>query len=775
MDTNNSITAAVFIAFLKCPTKAHLLAIGEPAPTAFFTNIEERISSMYKSTVKPTLRVGTDVADPLDFEDLWSSRDHEAIARPVDCESTAYNVAPPSHEPGGCQSRESTPSSTFVPVLFLPWDKPDVSNSLLVCFGALALSQVTGILAATGTVIYGEGQRRKTVKIADHTVRTRQTIDAIVATCNSREPPPLVLNRHCAVCDFQPRCRGLAVERDNLSLLSAMSGKERAKFHSNGILSITQLSYGYRPRRRKRNRPGAERSKKTRNRTRPIRRNDHKLKALAVKKNQIHIVETPSMKFDGTPTFLDVEGMPDRDFYYLVGLRFERDGEHVERSFWADGLEGEREIWENCLRELKAIGNAQIVSYGAYETRFLKQMKARYILAPDDLEIVDRLIETLVNLVGCMYGKVYFPTYSNSLKEVGRYLGVEWTWPQASGAAAPLLRRAWELNADDRLKGELIGYNMDDCRSAAKVADALVRICGGGASGLDAVNVGSLEVGFQRTFGKFESALPEFAKINDAAYWNYQRSKVYARTDKVIRRVVRKSKDRSKTIAVEQEVTVADLPEACPRCNATRLWTYHRGSHVVHDLKFTRRGIKRWAVRYRYCMYRCSECRTEMTPYSRRSQYGQNLRAFVVYLLIELRLSNQKAAEHVSSLFDLPLAKSNVYDIKSQMAEKYTPTYHGILRQIAKGSLIHADETKGVVKGGGHYVWVFANLTTVAYVYAESREAAILEDVLAGFSGVLVSDFYAAYDSIPCAQQKCLIHLMPTSTRTCTRTPSITS
>ena len=119
--------------------------------------------------------------------------------------------------------------------------------------------------------------------------------------------------------------------------------------------------------------------------------------------------------------------------------------------------------------------------------------------------------------------------------------GFEWTWPRASGAAAPLLRRAWELGADDGLKRELIGYNMDDCRAAATVADALVRICDGGASGLDAVDVGSLEVGFQRTFGKFDSALPEFAKINNAAYWDYQRSKVYARTDKTIQRTVRKS------------------------------------------------------------------------------------------------------------------------------------------------------------------------------------------------------------------------------------------
>ena len=94
------------------------------------------------------------------------------------------------------------------------------------------------------------------------------------------------------------------------------------------------------------------------------------------------------------------------------------------------------------------------------------------------------------------------------------------------------------------------------------------------------------------------------------------------------------------------------------------------------------------------------------------------------------------------------------------MAKKFEPTYQRIIEEIAQGSLVHADETKGVVKGGGHYLWVFTNLTSVAYVYAESREAAILEDLLKGFNGVLVSDFYAGYDSVPCAQQKCLIHLM---------------
>src|SRR5205823_11421925 len=65
-----------------------------------------------------------------------------------------------------------------------------------------------------------------------------------------------------------------------------------------------------------------------------------------------------------------------------------------------------------------------------------------------------------------------------------------------------------------------------------------------------------------------------------------------------------------------------------------------------------------------------------------------------------------------------------------------------------------------VVYGGGHYVWIFANMTSIVYVYSASRDASVLNNVLAEFKGVLVSDFYSGYDGMPCRQQKCLIHLM---------------
>jgi hypothetical protein len=42
--------------------------------------------------------------------------------------------------------------------------------------------------------------------------------------------------------------------------------------------------------------------------------------------------------------------------------------------------------------------------------------------------------------------------------------------------------------------------------------------------------------------------------------------------------------------------------------------------------------------------------------------------------------------------------------MKSAMAERYRPTYQSNLHQIRKGQLIHGDETKGIVKGRGHYI-----------------------------------------------------------------------
>jgi Transposase IS66 family len=94
------------------------------------------------------------------------------------------------------------------------------------------------------------------------------------------------------------------------------------------------------------------------------------------------------------------------------------------------------------------------------------------------------------------------------------------------------------------------------------------------------------------------------------------------------------------------------------------------------------------------------------------------------------------------------------------MADYYRPTYMHLLHKLISGRLIHADETEIKLKKSKGYVWVFTNLEEVVFMYKPTREGEFLRELLRDYKGVLISDFYGAYDSLPCAQQKCLIHLM---------------
>jgi hypothetical protein len=147
-----------------------------------------------------------------------------------------------------------------------------------------------------------------------------------------------------------------------------------------------------------------------------------------------------------------------------------------------------------------------------------------------------------------------------------------------------------------------------------------------------------------------QSSTALLIRINAAAYWDYQWSKVYVRTSKTIRRSLERTAKPINGVTVEKEIKVDDELESCSRCGASKWWVLHGSrSYVVFDLKFSHRGIRRWAVRYRYNRYRCSACRAERTMHLRYSKYGPNLRAYVTYLLIEMRLSHRRIGEEVGS------------------------------------------------------------------------------------------------------------------------------
>ena len=99
---------------------------------------------------------------------------------------------------------------------------------------------------------------------------------------------------------------------------------------------------------------------------------------------------------------------------------------------------------------------------------------------------------------------------------------------------------------------------------------------------------------------------------------------------------------------------------------------------------------------------------------------------------------------------------------QTRLAEVYRVTVDKMLNllQIRDAHPCRRDEGPASRMRWIGYVWAFTSTEIVVYLYHPTREGTFLKETLGDFAGVLVSDFYAAYDSVTCHQQKCHLHLM---------------
>jgi hypothetical protein len=177
-------------------------------------------------------------------------------------------------------------------------------------------------------------------------------------------------------------------------------------------------------------------------------------------------------------------------------------------------------------------------------------MRVRYLHQSGGDGFLDQLMASSVNVLSLIYAQVYFPTYSNGLKDVARHLGFEWSESEASGRQALIWRAQWETTRDPTVKRRLIAYNQEDCQAVQRVAEAIANICTERASTAAeaiSVNVSTLERDPPLRFGPLQYVAPDFKVINEAAYWDYQRNKVYVRTNDRLKRISRRRVDNITT------------------------------------------------------------------------------------------------------------------------------------------------------------------------------------------------------------------------------------
>jgi hypothetical protein len=263
-------------------------------------------------------------------------------------------------------------------------------------------------------------------------------------------------------------------------------------------------------------------------------------------------------------------------------------------------------------------------------------------------------------------------------------------------------------------------------------------------------------------FRRNEFVFPEMERINRAAYWDYQRERIYVQSrDKSTHKYQRHAISRS---ALKPNTTIEYRGAAfCPACNSTLVYRHGKRNRTVIDLRFMRYGVKRWITRHVTQRYRCRSCQSTFYSPDWRwtlSKYGPDLVSYVIYQNIELGLPQNRVALSAETLFGVFISRNTANRFKAAVAQAHLHVYDALLTKLCDGHLLHVDETGVSVMGKHGYVWVLTSMEEVAYFYTPTREGSTIQAMLKNFSGVLVSDFYSAYEAIKCPQQKCLIHLI---------------
>ena len=137
---------------------------------------------------------------------------------------------------------------------------------------------------------------------------------------------------------------------------------------------------------------------------------------------------------------------------------------------------------------------------------------------------------------------------------------------------------------------------------------------------------------------------------------------------------------------------------------------------------------------------------------------GPGLAALIVALALRFRLSRARIREFLGEWLGVELSLGTIQQTIHEASAAVAPTEEELLQAVLDSDLLHADETGWPERGQPLWLWVFLAATVTLY-YIAGRGKELVENMLDGFSGWLMSDGWMAYRGYP-RRLRCWAHLI---------------
>jgi transposase-like protein len=208
---------------------------------------------------------------------------------------------------------------------------------------------------------------------------------------------------------------------------------------------------------------------------------------------------------------------------------------------------------------------------------------------------------------------------------------------------------------------------------------------------------------------------------------------------------------------------------ACPRCHGAVRPCRGSRTRIVEDIPA---DVSPVVTEHTIHRSWCPTCKATVEPVVPDALPGSTIGLRVVALSAWLHYLLGVTLAQIIDVFNFhlrfQLSAGGLVQMWRRLREILAAWSDEIRTQALQSAVLHADETGWRVDGKTHWLWCFASEDVTYYMIDRSRGSPALKRFFKKeFAGVLVTDFWAAYNAVVCARkQKCLPHLLRDLKRT---------
>ena len=199
----------------------------------------------------------------------------------------------------------------------------------------------------------------------------------------------------------------------------------------------------------------------------------------------------------------------------------------------------------------------------------------------------------------------------------------------------------------------------------------------------------------------------------------------------------------------------------CPKCGSAVGASTKRRFRLIEEIVDSQPEVTEHSIPRHWCP-RCKKLvEPPVVDAMGRATFGHRLVALTAWLHYGVGTTISQVRAVLNHHLHFKLSQGGLINAWQGLAAILSAWYAEIGEQVKASGVLHADETGWRVSGRTHWLWCFTTRKATYYMIDRSRGSPALSKFFtSAFDGILVTDFWAAYNAVVCAaRQACLPHL----------------